>query len=788
MSVEHPAWGRTSVVFGMGIVFVLLIPGSGDACDPERLERLLLSGEDPQWQWSRVRSEQQRCARNLETVRILGRYWFRRALSSEEPPLPPFPTRVVTKIKSGVKTVPIEEEVITEEMLTGLIIPDEVRKRYPNLLRLIVLSESMNLEERNYWLQVLPVMTPDQVEELRDILVTERRKLSAIDAKYAKDEKVTLGTVVTAVPSDLRELPTVRSHRVCSLRAGETLEVLPATRFSGWLEVSHPRCARPGLVAARDVEAEEPEVLIPTLLAHGAGRAVIDLYRDVSIPEVDPAPGGTATERDDVAWVRWLLGRLGLEVGEDDEAASPVVPSMGQDPRAEMSTRDLMRLGEAYLLAGKPDAAVQVLQGAAARLGVGAQDPSEAALRRLLALAAAWTGEFAWSLESHEAVDPTQLGPEARWTNEYRHGIYLVLNGHSRRAFTELEPYLHRDPEYGRELDLFFCRVASLQAALGFSQEAAARARQAVLAAARWSYPSPWWEQAILGVTAGEDLSLLIPPELHPADADLGAKTLWAGGVSAMGWNNLHALKMLERAVSSASAEGSAQRAPEVLLAHEALRRLPAGEPILVSDGSCSQRFRSCHAVLVSAPGRWSPGATRLAEGMAAHGFEVIQRADWPTRFREDEFLEFLSGTVRLETTSRLPDLFLIYLAGSTLLSRDLRDVRIILGAESGRDLPGVMIRKLSVDLDDVVAGLERHGGNRRFVVVVEGAEAATVSRAGGDAVTRRGGEGTSIVVASVGAGDRILDCLRRHRSSDPGLLPELCLGLEPERRSERSR
>ncbi len=786
MSNEQPACGRKSVVFGIGIVLSLLIPGAGDACEPDRLRRLLLSGEDPQWQWTKVRSEQQRCARNLEAVRILGRYWFRRALSSEEPPLPPFPTRVVTEVKSEVKAVSIEEEVITEEMLTGLIIPDQVRKKYPDLLKLIVLSESMNLEERNYWLQVLPVMTPDQVAELRDILVTERRKLTAIDARYAKDEKVTFGTVVTVVPTDLRELPTARSYRICSLRAGETLEVLPATRFPGWLEVSHPRCARPGLVAARDVEAEEPEVLIPVLLAHGAGRAVIDLYRDVSIPEVDTAP---APERDDVVWVRSLLGKLGLGVGDDDEAAPPpVVPSGRQGPRAEMSTTDLVRLGEAYLLAGEPDAAVQVLQRAAARLEVDAPDPSEADLRRLLALAAARIGEFAWSLESHEAVNPTQLGREARWTNEYRHGIYLALNGHSRQAFTELEPYLQRDPDRGRELDFFFLRMATLQAALGFSQEAAARARQAVLAAAPWSYPSPWWEQAILGVTAGEDLSLLVPPDPHPADADLVAKALWAGGVFAMGWNHLHALRMLERAVASATAEGSARRAPEVLLAHEALRRLPAGEPILVSDGSCSQRFRSCHAVLVSAPGRWSPGATRLAEGMAARGFEVIQRVDWPARFRGDEFLEFLSGTVRLETTSRLPDLFLIYLAGSTLLSRDLRDVRIILGAESGRGLPGVMIRKLSVDLDDVVAGLKSDGGNRRFVVVVEGAEEGTVSRAGGDAVIRRGGEEASIVVASMGAGDRILDCLRRHRSSDPGLLPEQCLGLEPERRSERSR
>lgn len=67
----------------------------------------------------------------------------------------------------------------------GLIVPDEARKKYPDLVELVIKSESMNREERNYWLQVLPVMTDDQVAELSDILQTEKKKLAAIDAKYA---------------------------------------------------------------------------------------------------------------------------------------------------------------------------------------------------------------------------------------------------------------------------------------------------------------------------------------------------------------------------------------------------------------------------------------------------------------------------------------------------------------------------------------------------------------------------------------------------------------------------
>ncbi len=65
-------------------------------------------------------------------------------------------------------------------------VPDEVKAKFPDIVELIMKSESMNNEERNYWLQVLPVMTEDQVKELRDILETEKKKLAAIDAKYAQ--------------------------------------------------------------------------------------------------------------------------------------------------------------------------------------------------------------------------------------------------------------------------------------------------------------------------------------------------------------------------------------------------------------------------------------------------------------------------------------------------------------------------------------------------------------------------------------------------------------------------
>ncbi len=69
----------------------------------------------------------------------------------------------------------------------ALVIPDETRKKYPALIELILGSESMNDEERQYWINILPVMTPDQISSLEDILTTEKNQLEAIDKKYAKE-------------------------------------------------------------------------------------------------------------------------------------------------------------------------------------------------------------------------------------------------------------------------------------------------------------------------------------------------------------------------------------------------------------------------------------------------------------------------------------------------------------------------------------------------------------------------------------------------------------------------
>lgn len=69
----------------------------------------------------------------------------------------------------------------------GITISDEIRTKFPDVIDLILGSESMNQEERQYWVNILPIMTPDQLQQLRDILNNERKQLAAIDAKYSKE-------------------------------------------------------------------------------------------------------------------------------------------------------------------------------------------------------------------------------------------------------------------------------------------------------------------------------------------------------------------------------------------------------------------------------------------------------------------------------------------------------------------------------------------------------------------------------------------------------------------------
>ena len=65
-----------------------------------------------------------------------------------------------------------------------LSIPEEVQKKFPKLIELIKGSQSMDHEERQYWIDVLPIMTEDQISNLRGILENEKKQIEEANQEY----------------------------------------------------------------------------------------------------------------------------------------------------------------------------------------------------------------------------------------------------------------------------------------------------------------------------------------------------------------------------------------------------------------------------------------------------------------------------------------------------------------------------------------------------------------------------------------------------------------------------
>ncbi len=67
------------------------------------------------------------------------------------------------------------------------IVPQLIREKFPDLVKLIFETESMNEEEREYWLQIMPIMTEDQIVKFREILVNEKNQLEKLDKEYEQE-------------------------------------------------------------------------------------------------------------------------------------------------------------------------------------------------------------------------------------------------------------------------------------------------------------------------------------------------------------------------------------------------------------------------------------------------------------------------------------------------------------------------------------------------------------------------------------------------------------------------
>ena len=63
-------------------------------------------------------------------------------------------------------------------------ISDEIQANYPELIKLILETESMEDDERQYWFDIMPSMNNEQIQRLYDILHTEKKKLAALEENF----------------------------------------------------------------------------------------------------------------------------------------------------------------------------------------------------------------------------------------------------------------------------------------------------------------------------------------------------------------------------------------------------------------------------------------------------------------------------------------------------------------------------------------------------------------------------------------------------------------------------
>ncbi len=73
-----------------------------------------------------------------------------------------------------------------EPKAVALKISPEAQEKFPDLIEMIKVSPSMKEEERQYWVDALPVMTDDQVQNLRGILENEKAKIEEADKNFNK--------------------------------------------------------------------------------------------------------------------------------------------------------------------------------------------------------------------------------------------------------------------------------------------------------------------------------------------------------------------------------------------------------------------------------------------------------------------------------------------------------------------------------------------------------------------------------------------------------------------------
>ncbi len=77
---------------------------------------------------------------------------------------------------------------ITHDGFTFTLL-DEIQSKYHELINLVLGSESIDNNEKQYWFDILPSMTNEQIDRLFNILMTERHQLEELNVKYQEEIK-----------------------------------------------------------------------------------------------------------------------------------------------------------------------------------------------------------------------------------------------------------------------------------------------------------------------------------------------------------------------------------------------------------------------------------------------------------------------------------------------------------------------------------------------------------------------------------------------------------------------
>lgn len=66
---------------------------------------------------------------------------------------------------------------------------DEIQVKYPELIELILGSVSIDNNEKQYWFDILPSMTNEQIDRLFNIFMTERQQMEELELRYQEEVK-----------------------------------------------------------------------------------------------------------------------------------------------------------------------------------------------------------------------------------------------------------------------------------------------------------------------------------------------------------------------------------------------------------------------------------------------------------------------------------------------------------------------------------------------------------------------------------------------------------------------